>query len=130
MNRKQNTAVIIGGAEVAALVFQALVLLFILGCRNTGFWMMGPGMMEGYGAMFLLPLLFIVIIGLAVWAVVASTQKNSDRPGTTDNQADSPLDILKRRYALGEIEKEEYETKKGASPNFIGFVRSLDKMVF
>ncbi len=30
----------------------------------------------------------------------------------TDNKTETPLDILKRRYARGEIDKEEYKTKK------------------
>ena len=73
--------------------------------------MMGPGMMGGYGVMFLGPIFFIVILGLIIWAVVAAVQKPGV-PDSTIHKADSPIDILKRRYAQGEIDKEEFEMKK------------------
>ncbi len=117
MSRNQNTALIVGGVILAILVFLVLGFLLIWGFRGTGYgmmgsWMMGPGMMGGYGAMFLVPIFFIIIIGLVIWAIVAATQKSSGKPDTTDYKAETPLDILKRRYAQGEIDKEEYETKK------------------
>jgi len=112
MNRNQNTALIIGGVILAILVFLVLGFLLIWGFRGTGFGMMGPGMMGGYGVMFLVPIFFIVILGLVIWAVVVATQKSSGSTDSPDNKTETPLDILKRRYARGEIDKEEYETKK------------------
>ncbi len=73
--------------------------------------MMGFGF-GGFGFLFML--LFIsLIIGLAVWLVSLffPRQPNSGSTGlrsyTSDNE--SPLDIIKIRYARGEISKEEYE---------------------
>jgi len=112
MNQNQKTALIIGGVVVVILVFILLGLLFLWGFRGAGFGMMGPGMMGGYGSMFLVPIFFIVILGLVIWAVVAATQKQNSNIASSDHKTEMPLDILKRRYAQGEIDKEEYETKK------------------
>lgn len=73
--------------------------------------MMSNGMMGyGMGLWMVLNLLFwlLVIVGvvlLAVWAV--------DRGrGRSDRESESALEILKKRYARGEVSKEEYEEKK------------------
>ena len=58
--------------------------------------------------MFLMPILWIVVIGLIIWAVVAATNKTRD----SGQSGDSALQILKSRYARGEINKEEFEEKK------------------
>ena len=112
MNRNQNTALVIGGIIAAVLVFLILGFLLVWGFRGSGYGMMGPGMMGGYGSMFLVPIIIIVVIGIVVWAVVAATQKSSGSNDATSYKAETPLDVLKRRYAQGEIDKEEYETKK------------------
>jgi uncharacterized membrane protein len=112
MDRNQNAALIVGGIILAVLAFSALGFLLLWGFRSSGFGMMGPGMMGGYGSMFLLPIFIIVILGLVIWAAVTATQKSSGKPDITGYKAETPLDILKRRYAQGEIDKEEYETKK------------------
>jgi putative membrane protein len=112
MNRNQNPALIIGGVILAILILLVLGFLLLWGFRGTGYGMMGPGMMGGYGSMFLLPIFIIVILGLVIWAAVTATQKSSGKPDITGYKAETPLDILKRRYAQGEIDKEEYETKK------------------
>lgn len=50
----------------------------------------------------------VLIVILAIWYF---TQGNVKTPGNTGKQ-DAPLDILKKRYARGEINKEEYEEQK------------------
>ena len=112
MNRNKNTALVIGGVIVAIVAFLILGFLLVWGFRGSGYGMMGPGMMGGYGSMFLVPIIIIVVIGLIVWAVVTATQKSSGSNDATDHKTETPLDVLKRRYAQGEIDKEEYETKK------------------
>ena len=111
MNRNQNPALIIGGVIVAILILLVLGFLLFWGFRGTGYGMMGPGMMGGYGSMFLVPLFIIVILGLIIWAAVNANQKSSGIDAT-DSKTETPLDLLKRRYAQGEIDKEEYEAKK------------------
>ncbi len=66
-------------------------------------YMWGPW---GIGMM----LMMLVFLGLVIVALVLGirwliTQGREPR-------ADSPLDILKKRYARGEIDKEDYEAKK------------------
>jgi len=54
---------------------------------------------------------WIVIIGLVVWLIV----RGSNRSYTNQNmhrEKENPLNIIKLRYAKGEITKEEYETMK------------------
>ncbi len=59
-------------------------------------------------------LMMLVFWGLVVVALVLGIRwlitQGREPP------ADSPLDILKRRYARGEIDKEEYEAKKRDLP--------------
>ncbi|MBI2829599.1 MAG: SHOCT domain-containing protein [Chloroflexi bacterium] len=68
-------------------------------------------MMGGFGiGGGLMGIFWIVILGLIVWAVVSwgrGSTGNSDAP-----RSDPPLEILKKRYARGEISKEEFEERK------------------
>ena len=53
-------------------------------------------------------ILFIIVIGVVVYFIIQSTRaKTSGGP-----LQETPLDILKKRYAKGEISKEEYERMK------------------
>jgi len=52
-------------------------------------------------------LFWIVLIVIAVWAVSAVTGG-----GRSHRVDESPVDILKARYARGEIDREEFEQKK------------------
>ncbi|MBI5031875.1 MAG: SHOCT domain-containing protein [Chloroflexi bacterium] len=77
--------------------------------------MMGPGMMRGFGG-FGFPFMggiwmivfWVLIIGGVVWLVqsLARGTGNSGHPNT------SFLEILKQRYAKGEITKEQFEQMK------------------
>lgn len=67
----------------------------------------GSGMWFGGGFMWIFWILLIVLI---VWAVKAATGT-----GTGSNNSDSyesPLEILKKRYARGEIDEAEYERRR------------------
>ena len=77
------------------------------GWQGPGGW--GPVMHYGfgYGGMFMW-LIFLIVIGLLIYFVVQSQNMKNRTP----TQNESPTDILKRRYAKGEIAKEEYERMK------------------
>ncbi len=67
--------------------------------------MFGGGMWFGW-------LFWILLIVVIVWAIIQFTNRNQQ---TNLNSIDeTPLDILKKRYAKGEISKKEfYEIRKG-----------------
>ena len=55
---------------------------------------------------------WLVILGLLIWLIVSLVSRSQDRREIPPQQQESPLDILKKRYARGEITKEEFEEKK------------------
>jgi putative membrane protein len=62
---------------------------------------------NGYGFGFgLMWVFWLAVVVVVVWAVVRFLGGSSR--GTT-GAAESPEDVLKKRYARGEISKEEYE---------------------
>ena len=71
---------------------------------DYGSWMHGSGMFGGGLAMILMWLIPVVLV---VALIVFSTK----RPGFGSGEK-TALDILKERYARGEIEREEFEQKK------------------
>ena len=54
--------------------------------------------------------LLVVIIGLVVWGVVALTRRGA--PVSRTMGEEGALDIAKRRYARGEITKEQFDQIK------------------
>jgi putative membrane protein len=80
------------------------------GKRLKEFLMMpwGPGGGFWLGAVFMLLIWTLIILGVV--ALVAWLAKQS-RPGA-QTPTESPLDVLNKRYARGEIGKEEYESIK------------------
>jgi len=68
------------------------------------------GMMNwGWGGMIFQVLFWLVIIIGVVWAVKYITGQS--RRNFTSGE-ETALDILKKRYARGEIDREEFEQKK------------------
>ena len=54
-------------------------------------------------------LIFAGIILLAIWAVTRLTSSERGRSRESANSAEDPLVILQRRYARGEIGRDDYE---------------------
>jgi putative membrane protein len=52
--------------------------------------------------------ILLIVIGLLIYFNVQARKTK----GQTPTQNESPLDILKRRYAKGEVLREEYERMK------------------
>lgn len=54
---------------------------------------------------------FVILIAIVIWAIyyVQSGQKGGDIFQNLGGQKEEPRDILKIRYAKGDINKEEYE---------------------
>ena len=79
-------------------------------------WGMGSVMMGGgygigwFGGIIMIAFWVAVIVGIILlirWLIIAT---RTTRHGTSSS--DSSLEILKKRYARGEINKEEFKEKK------------------
>lgn len=73
------------------------------------------GHMDGYGHMMdywgggvVMWLLLLVVLGVLVYFLVRASQAGGFRP----TPPETPLDILKKRYARGEITKEQFDEMK------------------
>ncbi len=78
---------------------------YFYGPRGGGGW--GHMMYNGYGGGFMW-LLLIVIIGVLIYLVIQNTKSK----GKMGNLEETPIDILKKRYARGEITKDEFDKIK------------------
>lgn len=71
--------------------------------------MMGGGFGGGlFGGLFMLIWWAVIIVGIVVLVKLVADQAK----GAHGGHDKTPLDILKERYAKGEINKEEFEAKK------------------
>lgn len=81
---------------------------------NRG-WHMGPGMMGGwgmgwFGGIFMIIFWVLVLVGLIFlikWLI-----QTTSRPRSDTGSGNRALDILKERYARGEIDTAEFEKMK------------------
>ena len=58
---------------------------------------------------FMVAFLAVGIVGLVLWV---KSWLEQGRPGSASRELESALEILKKRYARGEISKEEFEEKR------------------
>lgn len=109
MNRDVKTALIIGGVIVGVLIILSTISGIATGWQDYGF-----GMMGSFGWGWFMPVFMILFWGLIIWAVVALVRGLARQDGSESagGRRDSAMEILKERYARGEIKKEEYEEKK------------------
>ena len=76
--------------------------------NSDGGW--GHGAFWGGWLMFFLMVLFIVAVIVAIVYLVRAAGDGTVQPPSAGT-SEPPRDILKRRYAAGEIEREEYLQK-------------------
>ncbi len=101
-------------ALVAALLFLPTTEAIAQGGRYDD-WHMGPGMMGGwgmgwFGGIFMIVFWILILVGLVFlikWLIQSTNRGQS--AGSTGNRAH---EILKERYARGEIDKSEFEEMK------------------
>jgi len=65
----------------------------------------GFGMMNGFGGWIMMIVFWVLLVLFVVWIVREISNHNR-------NSSARALEILKERYAKGEINKEEFESKK------------------
>ena len=110
MNRSLKVALI----SIGVVIILLMIVPWFFQPAWVGRSYMGPGMMwpnysGGFGMMFMMPLFSLLLLGLVVWAVVAAVRHYGVASGP---KSDAAIEILKRRFANGEIGREEYEEKK------------------
>jgi len=99
----------------ASIVMVSLLSPFdyTMAWERSYYWNWGPGGL-GLGSFFLIPIILMiafwvaVIIGIVYFVkwIILSGKRHETKPEET------ALDILKKRYAKGEISKEEFERIK------------------
>jgi putative membrane protein len=75
---------------------------------STGDW--GPMMYYGHGGFFM-GVLFLILIAVVIYILVRISKPGPQSP-LPSLPPETPLDILKKRYAKGEITREEFEKMK------------------
>lgn len=107
-----KTRNIVIGVALALVVLLAVGLLLGGWLASGGYY--GHGMMGGYGLPLGMPALGGVILMLFFWGViiggiallVVGLTRQDEKPAGPDESA---LGILRRRYASGEIDRQEFE---------------------
>jgi putative membrane protein len=73
----------------------------------------GPHMWSGGWWMLFGPVTMILFIGAIVALMMVLVRRRAPRNGGSDRQpAKTPIDILRERFARGEIDKEEFEERR------------------
>jgi putative membrane protein len=119
---KTSTRII--GIVVAVVIGVALFAGgFVLGRTSLGTFGYGLGirggnfgfrMMNGFGLGGFMPTIltiffWVAIIALGVWLIGGLVSRTESQMPSSLPQAESALDILKKRYARGEITKEQFD---------------------
>lgn len=75
--------------------------------------MLGGGVIVTMIVLFVIFILMVAVVAVVYWLVRQNTGTSGREMQTRPRfSGEGPLDILRRRYASGEISKEEYEEMK------------------
>lgn len=107
MSKGAKTALAVGAIVVGLFVVFSVIPGVLWRHDYAKFGMMGWPAFGGFGLVFIMPFVWLALIGLVIWAIVAAVShpRAARDPG-------GAMEILNQRYARGEIGKEEYEAKK------------------
>ena len=112
LNRKTSTLLSLGVSAV--LITAAIWLLYR---HNAGMWMSNGQWGLGYhhmmgGGMSIVMIIFWIVIISALVLLVSGVINGIRGPQQNNDNLRTPLEILRQRYARGEIDKAEYEDKR------------------
>ena len=116
MNKSMKIGLIVGLVLIASLIIIPLGFGLSTGWEICQYGMeehgmMGPWMMTGFGGWWAMGIFWLVVIGLIVWLVVYLARNSGAATTSSTGGYLKVIDILKHRYARGEIDKKEYEEK-------------------
>jgi putative membrane protein len=110
--------------SVPAAFWAALALIALIVFSNEALaqwgryyddWHMGPGMMGSwgmgwFGGVFMIVFWILILVGLVL--VIKWLIQTTGRSKAGESTGHRALDILKERYARGEIDKSQYESMR------------------
>jgi putative membrane protein len=118
-----KTRNVVIGLAVGLVVLLVVGLLLGSALWGRSAYHRGPGMMWGSGVAggmhslgggILMVIFWALLLGLLVGGGILLTGALTQRNARQVEEKESPLEILKRRYALGEIDREEFERMREA----------------
>jgi putative membrane protein len=111
MDKKSRIALIVVGVVIGLFIIMSTVMGIISGGTEQGWGMMGGNVMGVFGWWFM-PVFMVIVWGLIIWGVIALVHSLSHPETGASGHPESALEILRKRYARGEISKEQYEQMK------------------
>ncbi|MGB2956059.1 MAG: hypothetical protein WBB64_08845 [Anaerolineales bacterium] len=71
------------------------------------------GFSFGFGGIFGMILIWVLLIAGSVWLIKVLFSGGNNKTPEKEGPEEKAIDILNKRYALGELKREEYELMKG-----------------